>query len=204
PPQTKLRTDPHAGDWVGGEALVGGLTLFGADVVAALAIVGITLATLTTGNSTGTVGAGVVLIVGAILIHGLLSPLYCALAEKAFADEPTNSGLVGAAIGAYAASFTLGALVLVMDIAIALVTSGSSTATSSTASAVSLIVSLVALVGRYVGVPIATSYGMHFGNAPVQQNYAEAEDPRPYRWITRVSKFGVEELPLRAPTAFSF
>ncbi|MFL5319892.1 MAG: hypothetical protein ACJ790_09555, partial [Myxococcaceae bacterium] len=29
PPQTKLRTDPHAGDWVGGEALVGGLTLFG-------------------------------------------------------------------------------------------------------------------------------------------------------------------------------
>lgn len=208
-PKAKLTTDPHLGEWVGTEALVGGLALFGADVVAVGVLTGILLGSIAavgTGGSSASAGAafGIVIFFVGLLVHAIVSPLYAALAEKAFADEPTQNGLLGAAVGAYAMAFGSGAvLVVVQLVAFAIIGAGGNTSGASAASGVfSLVFTALAAGARYVGVPIAASYGMHFGSKPLNQNYTEAT-PHP-RWIPRYDPDGRETARVSAPVAFAW
>lgn len=209
--QLEPQGDLSGGTFNGMEALVGGLTLFGADVVAAGVLVGVLIATVGVGlsssssaNSSAFVG-GIIVFFGGLILHALLSPLYCALAEKWVAKEPTNKGLMGAILGAYASAFTLGAIVIGLQVVAGALFGGNYTGTNAAYGTFSGLITLIGIVGRYVGVPIATSYAMHYGPGPTTQpqGYASA-DPRPLRWLPRVTAEGREEIPLSAPTAFAW
>lgn len=145
------------------------------------------------------------LVMGAGLLgfHTLvLSPLYCALAVKWAADEPTRNGFLGAVLGAYGASLIAAVVnVAALLISAALVGPGYSIFVPEGRSLIQDIVLL--LIGaslRYGGIPLASSWAMHLGSNPA----TALADPRPARWIAQITPEGRERAILRAPVVLAW
>ncbi|MFL5322052.1 MAG: hypothetical protein ACJ790_20490 [Myxococcaceae bacterium] len=186
--------DPHLGTVVGKEMLVGGLTLFGSDLVA----VGLTALSLLPSLILPVGALGIVFGAGLLLFHALvLSPLYCALAVKAMADEPTRNGFLGAVLGAYGASLVAGVLNLVVLLGLsAIVGPGNSIFVPVGPALIEDIVLFVVGGGmRYVGMPAAASWAMHLGSRKSGPTVASHTPPR---WIPMATRDGREALAMFA------
>lgn len=183
-----LKVDPHAGSWVGKEVAMGGALLFATDAVCVLTGAGIAWAA-TSIFSSGSTEAVVVTLVGGgliLLIDLVTAPLVAAIGAYGMAEKEGNNGLLGAALGAYAAQ-AIGIVAgvamyfAVEFVAFALVASPGGVFSPNTEIGITIagLVSLVvAAVLRYVGVPMGASFGIHWAGAINRQPPA---DSRPRR-----------------------
>lgn len=203
-PTQEVRGDPNAGQIVPKEVVAGALTLVLTDVLALGTVVGIVLLAAASGAGSVTVAVGAVFVaIGVAIVHALLAPLWCALAVRAIADEPTENGLGGAALGSYGAALSLGVITLVISLTISLASAGLSGGTGQVAAldAVGSLVTLVAVFARWIGLPFAASWAMHRGTPRPQPSYTAALHPR--REVT-VGSDGREARALGGATLFAF
>lgn len=201
PPPMQTVRDPQLGNVVGKEVAAGVLTLVLTDIVATGVVAGILFFSLLASfGSSETAVTGIAIAIALAIAHALLSPLWCAMAVKAMADEPTENGLSGAALGAYGSALGFTILFGGIGFAISMIaTSAGSAGTGGVLDGVGTLITILSVFARWVGVPMFASWAMHRGTPPA----VVAATSHPRRFVAVTSE-GREEKPLSGATVLRF